>query len=106
MYLSSKAYLDGFYYKPRLDKELLRAHHDGIIALSGCLHSEISKAIQSEDLIKAEKLIYEYSDIFGKENFYLEVQDHEELPLQMSVNEKLFELGSRTGVPVVATKDC
>ncbi len=106
MLLTSKAYLEGFYYKPRIDKELLRVHHDGIIALSGCLHSEISKAVQSEDISKAEKLVYEYVDIFGKENFYLEVQDHPEMPLQMSVNEKFFELSARTGAPVVATKDC
>lgn len=106
MILTSKAHLEGFYYKPRVDKELLKEHHEGIIALSGCLHSEIAKAIQTEDLVKAERLIYEYRDIFGEENFYLEAQDHPELPLQISVNKALFELSSRTGVPLVATKDC
>lgn len=106
MLLSSKSYLEGFYYKPRIDKELLAAHHDGIIALSGCLHSEISKAIQSEDMAKAERLAREYSGLFGEGNFYLEVQDHSEIPLQMSVNEKLFELSARTGIPTAATKDC
>ncbi len=106
MLLTSKAHLEGFYYKPRVDKDLLRAHHEGIIALSGCLHSEIAKAIQSEDLVRAERLICEYQDIFGKENFYLEVQDHPEIPLQETVNTQLFEFSERTGVPVAATKDC
>ncbi|MBI2098980.1 DNA polymerase III subunit alpha [Candidatus Uhrbacteria bacterium] len=106
MFLSSKAHLEGFYYKPRVDKELLRARHEGLIALSGCLNSEVSKAIQSNDLERAERLALEYRDIFGPDNFYLEVQDHPEMPLQMSVNEEIFKLSLRAGIPVAATKDC
>lgn len=106
MLLTSKSHLEGFYYKPRVDKELLRAHHQGIIALSGCLNGEVAKAIQSNDLAKAKRLANEYRDIFGPENFYLEVQDHPEMPLQGEVNEKIFELSRVTGIPVAATKDC
>lgn len=106
MFLSSQAHLEGFYYKPRVDKDLLKERHEGIIALSGCLNSEVSKAIQSNDLVRAERLAFEYRDIFGPDNFYLEVQDHPEMPLQGAVNEELFKLAARTGIPVVATKDC
>lgn len=106
MFITSKAHLEGFYYKPRVDKQFLAEHHEGIIALSGCLNGEVAKAIQSGDKIRAEKLAREYQDIFGKDNFFLEVQDHPEMPLQSSVNADIFALSSATGIPTVATKDC
>lgn len=105
MILTTRAHLDGFYYKPRIDKELLRAHGQGLVGLSGCLGSEIAQALAADDLTKAEACASEYRDIFGEGNFFLEVQDHSELPLQAVVNQKMFALSLRTGIPTVATKD-
>ncbi len=103
--LVSSAYLDGFYYKPRMDKALLREKHAGLIALSGCLKGEIPKACQMHDLEKAEKLVYEYQDIFGKEHFFLELVHRPESPTQTEVNQLLVDLSRKTGAPLVATKN-
>lgn len=105
MKLSSIGFLEGFYYKPRIDKEVLRTHHAGIIALSGCLRGEIPQAIANHETEKAENLIREYQDIFGAGNFFLELVHHPELPQQSAVNATLIEMGKRLGVPVVATRD-
>src|SRR6185436_4554174 len=70
------ANLEGYYYKPRMDKEILRKYSGGIIALSGCLGGELSQTVMKGDLEKADKLIAEYQDIFGKENYFIEVQCH------------------------------
>ncbi|MEK7516594.1 MAG: DNA polymerase III subunit alpha [Patescibacteria group bacterium] len=105
MIATTRAHLDGFYYKPRIDKEFLRSHAAGLIGLSGCLGSEIAQALAADDLVKAEAAAVEYRDIFGEGNFFLEVQDHPELPLQGAVNQKMFALSERTGIPTVATKD-
>src|SRR5204863_8398673 len=72
--LVSKAYLEGFYYKPRMDKELLKEHHEGLIALSGCLSGEIPYLIGQKDMDGAMAVAGEFQEIFGKEQFYLEVQ--------------------------------
>jgi DNA polymerase-3 subunit alpha len=72
--LSSKAYLEGFYYKPRMDKELLKEHHEGLIALSGCLSGEVPQLIGQHDLEGAMRVADEYRSIFGRDHYYLEVQ--------------------------------
>lgn len=103
--LVSKAHLEGFYYKPRVDHGLLKAYGKGLIALSGCLNSEISQAILSAREEDAASIIRMYQEIFGKESFFLEIQDHPEMANQILVNQALFRLAKKTGAPVVATND-
>jgi len=99
------AHLDGFYYKPRADKALLREFARGLIALSGCLTGEIPRAILSRRLDTAFILIAEYQEIFGKENFYLELGSHPNIPEQKIVNDALVELSAKTGAKVVGVND-
>lgn len=103
--LTTKAHLEGFYYKPRVDKACLREHADGLIALSGCLGGEIPRAIRAGATERAERIIREYQSIFGPEDFYLELGAHIEHPEQRLVNDALVLLSGRTGAPVVATGD-
>ncbi len=103
--LSSKAQLEGFYYKPRMDFGLLKAHSEGLIASSACLAGEISKMILNNTEEKAIESIKRYQDIFGKENFFLEMQYHPELEDQMIVNKGMIELAKVTGAPLLATND-
>ena len=103
--LSSIGFLEGFYYKPRIDKEVLRAHAKGLIALSGGHQGEIETALSHGDTTQAETLIREYVDIFGAGNFFLELVDRPEIAEQESINTALIELGKKLGVPVVATKN-
>lgn len=100
----SKAYMDGFYYKPRADKELLAQHNQGIIALSACLAGEIPRLIVNDNYEKAKKTACEYREIFGKDNYFLEMMDHH-LPDQRVVNEALRKLSQETGIPLVVTND-
>jgi len=100
----SNAYLDGFYYKPRADKELLAKHSEGLIGLSACLAGEIPKLILDKDYEKARQAAMEYREIFGKDNFFLEMMDHH-MPEQQVVNEALRKLSSETGIPLVVTND-
>ncbi len=102
--LTSIAHLQGFYYKPRLDKEILKQHAEGIIALSACLQGEIPRLIINNQIKKAEEVLQEYQKIFG-ENFYLEVQDHPNLREQKIVNKTIFKLAKKYKVPLVATND-
>ena len=102
--LVSAAHLDGFHYKPRIDKELLAQHRSGLIGLSGCLKGEINMAIQAGDLKKAQKVAGEFAEIFGKENFYLELHDHG-IEAQHLCNRALLDIGKRLGLPVVAAND-
>jgi DNA polymerase III subunit alpha len=102
--LVSLAHVDGFYYKPRIDRELLAAHSGGLIALSACLKGEVAEAFREGLDDKARDLAGQYADILGKDRFYLEVQDHG-LPEQRLVNEKMRELSRATGLPLVATND-
>ena len=102
--LASEAYLTGFYYKPRVDDELLRAHSDGLIALSGCMKSQLSAAIMRGDLDAAEAVARKYAGIFGEENFYLELQDHG-IPEQRRIYDGTVEIARRTGLGLVATND-
>jgi len=103
--LVSLAHLEGFYYKPRIDWELLEKHHEGLIALSACLAGEIPRLIQSDDLVGAKKRILEYNRLFGQGNFYLEIMDHPELPGQDKVNRELIAFSKELGVPLAATND-
>ncbi|MDP3057332.1 MAG: DNA polymerase III subunit alpha [bacterium] len=103
--LNSIAHLDGFYYKPRIDKEILRKYAKGIIGLSACIKGEIGQAILGNDREKAEKLAREYEDIFGHENFYLEIEPHPNLPEQLIVNKALIEISKKLNIPLVATND-
>ena len=99
------SYLEGYYYKPRMDKDLLREHSEGIIALSGCFGSELSRALRSKDREKAIGIIREYQDIFGKENYFLEIQHKPEIEGHDDVERETIALGRELGVPLVATAD-
>lgn len=103
--LTSIAHLEGFYYKPRIDLELLKKYHDGIIALSACLQGAVPRAIISGELNKAESVASELQAIMGPDNFYLEVQDHPNIPRQDEVNEQILKIGKKLNIPVVATND-
>lgn len=103
--LVTKSHLEGFYYKPRVDKELLRAYSKGLIALSGCSSGEIPRAIQQKKMDKAEALIREYQDIFGKENFFLEINPHINFDDQKITNGGLIALSEKTGARLAATND-
>ncbi|MDO8600212.1 MAG: DNA polymerase III subunit alpha [bacterium] len=103
--LVTKAHLEGFYYKPRVDKATLREHAEGLIALSGCFNGEIAQAIKNKKPERAEEFIREYQDIFGTDNFYLEISPHFSYPDQRVINEGLAELSLQTGAKLVATND-
>ncbi len=100
----SQAHIDGFYYKPRADKELLHKHRKGLIALSGCLAGEISECLLQDNYSRARNVALELADIFGQGNFFLEIQDHG-LNDQRRVNLGLRKLHVETGIPLVATND-
>jgi DNA polymerase-3 subunit alpha len=104
MRLISAAWLDGYYYKPRVDHDLLRAHSEGLIALSGCLGSELSQAILKSNPDKALRLAEEYRDIFGRDNYFFEVQGHQS-ENQARVNAALQDMSARLGIELVATND-
>ena len=101
----SAAHLEGFYYKPRIDKNFLRKHSDGLIALSACLGGELSRAISSNSYSKAKKIALEHEEIFGKGNYYIELQEHPNIEDQNSVTPQLVKLAKETGIPIVATQD-
>ena len=102
--LVSTGYLDGFYYKPRIDKDLLSRHSKGLIALSACLRGDVNETLLADRYADAKKLAYEYSDLFGPKNFFLEIQDHGLEP-DKRVLPLLNRLASDTGIPLVATND-
>jgi DNA polymerase-3 subunit alpha len=104
MKLSTRAFLEGFYYKPRIDHELLSEYGEGLIALSGCLNGEIPKAILSNETHRVRELIKKYQSYFGKD-FYLEIQHHATVPEQEIVNRGLSKLSEEFGIPLVATQD-
>ena len=103
-YLVSEAFLHGFYGKPRVDLELLEAHHEGLIALSACLGGAIPQALLDEDYDRAKRFAQELSRIFGPDRFYLELQDHG-IATQRPVNQGLMRLARETGLPLVVTND-
>ena len=101
----SRSFTEGYYYKPRVDKELLRQYHTGIIASSACLAGEVAKDIVRGDLDGARKAALEYQDIFGEGNFFLELQDHG-YPDQQTVNAALLQMHEDLKIPLIATNDC
>ena len=102
--LVSTGFLDGFYYKPRIDKDLLAQHSKGLIALSACLKGDINETLMNDRYDEARRLAYEYQDLFGRENFFLEIQDHG-LNEDRHVMPQVYRLSSETGIPLVATND-
>ena len=103
--LTSRAYLEGFYYKPRIDHDLLRKHSEGLIGLSACLKGEVNQRILANRATEAEAKVKEYLDVFGPGNFFLELQDHG-LPEQQQANEVLRGIAGRLGASLVVTNDC
>ena len=104
MKIVSKGFIDGFYYKPRVDLELLAQYHQGIIALSACLAGEVARYITRGLYEEAKKAALRYEEIFGKGNFFLELQDHG-IPQQQTVNSQLLRMHQETGIDLVATND-
>ena len=104
MKIVSRGFTEGYYYKPRVDKELLRQYSGGIIALSACLAGEVQKNLVRGLYEEAKKAAYEYQDIFGKGNFFLELQDHG-MGEQQTANQGLLRLSEETGIELVATND-
>jgi len=102
--LISEAHINGFYYKPRIDKELLMQYHDGLIGLSACIGGEIPSAILANDMAEAKKQIGIYSEIFGPGNFYLEIMDHG-MEEEQKANRALIQLSKELSLPLVATND-
>ena len=102
--LVSASHLEGFYYKPRVDKELLARHSRGLICLSACLRGEIAEALAGGQYDAARRLAYTFQDIFGRNNFFLEMQD-QGLDLERRINPLLYRLSQETGIPLVATND-
>ena len=105
MKLASSAYLEGFYHRPRVDKELLREHSDGLIATSACLKGEVNWYIQNGDIEGAVAAARQLQDIFGEGNFYLEIQNHG-IEREQMILPKIDAISRETGIPLVATNDC
>ncbi|MEG0692046.1 MAG: DNA polymerase III subunit alpha, partial [Oscillospiraceae bacterium] len=101
----SDGYIDGFYNKPRVDRELLSKHHEGLICLSACLAGEIPQALMANDYDKAVETALYYKNTFGDENFYIEIQDHD-IPEQKRILPLLANLSHETNIPLVCTNDC
>lgn len=102
--LVSEGWVNGFYTKPRIDKELLEKYHDGLIALSGCLAGEVSKALQRNDYDEAKNVALWFKNLFGKDNYYLEIQNHG-ITEQLQINPDLIKLSKELDIPLVATND-
>src|SRR3989339_77621 len=105
MRLVTISHLEGFYYKPRMDKEILRKYADGIIALSGCLGGELSRSLANKDMETAEQIIKEHQEIFGQENYFLEIMKHPTVENDKEVREGLIKLSKKFNIPLVATTD-
>lgn len=104
MLLSTTANLDGYYYKPRIDHDLLEQHNEGLIALSACLGGEVSDKLKDDDYEGGKKVAAWYQSVFG-DRYYLEIQDHVESDLQMRINKYLFQIGKELGIECVVTSD-
>lgn len=103
--LITKAHLEGFYYKPRIDDELLAEHSQGLIASTACLQGKIPQLILAKRIKEAEKLARKYKDMFDKDSFYLELQDHPNIKEQKKVNDALISLSKKLDIPLIATND-
>ncbi|MBL8030674.1 MAG: DNA polymerase III subunit alpha, partial [Candidatus Doudnabacteria bacterium] len=108
MLLTTEAHLRGFYYKPRIDLNLLKSHAEGLIALSGCQRGEIARAVVNKTVQEADAVLQKYLEIFGKDNFYIELQRNKKYDNadEEKLNQKLVELAGRHNLPLVATADC
>ena len=104
MKIVSKGFVEGYYYKPRVDKALLREYHEGIIALSACLAGEVQRYLTKGLYEEAKKSALEYQDIFGKGNYFLELQDHG-IPDQALVNQRLLQMSEELDIELAATND-
>ena len=105
MRLVSVSYLDGYYYKPRVDVELLKKYHEGLICLSACVNGYIADPLLKDEDAIAEQRAVQLNNIFGEGNFYFEIQKHLNVPPQEKANEKLISLSKKLGIPLVATND-
>ncbi|RJQ29587.1 DNA polymerase III subunit alpha [Candidatus Parcubacteria bacterium] len=103
--LVTKAHLEGFYYKPRIDKKLLREYGEGLIGLSACLGGEVNRNLLAKKFEEAKRAALEYREILGKNNFFLEIGDHPNIPENVAVRPEIIKLAKETGIPVVATQD-
>jgi len=103
--LASIGQLEGFYYKPRIDKEVLQAHSEGLIALSACLHGEIPRRLKEGRIDQAEEAAQFYQKVFGENNFFLEVQNNG-IELQEKINSLLLDMSQRMSIPLIASNDC
>lgn len=103
--LITKAHLEGFYYKPRIDEELLAQHSKGLIGLTACLQGKIPRLILAKKIKEAEEQALKYQAIFGKDNFYLELQHHSKIKEQQKINDTLIDFSKKLGIPLVATQD-
>lgn len=103
--LVTKAHLEGFYYKPRIDKELLKKYSSGLIGLSACIAGEVPRAVINGDMEKAERTALEYQGIFGKGNFYLELQHHPNIKEYPAANKGVIEIAQKNDIPLIATND-
>jgi len=103
--LTTIAHFEGFYYKPRIDWEVLQKHHQGLIGCTSCMAGEIPRLIMADKIDKARKRIRQYNELFGQDNFYLELQDHPNVEGQDRVNKKLIEFSRELKIPLVATND-
>lgn len=103
--LVTAGYLEGFYYKPRIDKELLAEHAEGLIALSSCERGEVAHNINKEDVPRAMEAAGEYRDVMGENNFFLELQYHK-MEYQEKINKELIQIGEKLSLPLVATNNC
>ena len=103
--LTTLAHIEGYYYKPRMDKDILREYSEGLIALSGCPAGELGRALQYGDYEHGEEVIREYQEIFGKENYFLEIMDHPEVENFDAIKKGLLLLSKKLSIPLVATQD-
>ncbi|MBI5449028.1 DNA polymerase III subunit alpha [Candidatus Gottesmanbacteria bacterium] len=103
--LVTHAHLEGYYYKPRIDWELLKEHHEGLICTSACIQGQVPNLLRNNQEKEAERIAREYSELFGPDHYYLELQYHPKIPEQAIINEKLVALSRKLGLPLVATND-
>ncbi|MCK6462254.1 MAG: DNA polymerase III subunit alpha [Candidatus Pacebacteria bacterium] len=99
------SHLQGFYYKPRVDKEFLRKHSEGLVALSACMAGEVARMVGVKDMERAEKAAKEYEEIFGKGNFFIEISHHPDIENHAEIQKGLVELARKSGIPLAATQD-
>ena len=105
MKIVSVSWLEGYYYKPRTDLDLLKKYHEGLICLSACVNGYVSEPLTRNEDTLGEKRAMKLAEIFGENNFYLELQRHIDVPPQEPLNQKLLKLSKKLGIPVVATND-